>query len=357
MGLVVGMIGLAHPHSTGYLRTFEALDEVTGVAVCDPDPAALARAAADFGKVERRYREPNELLARPDVPVVLITLPTDQVPATILAAARAGKHVICEKPGARSAAEFRPVLAAIEASGVRFTVPYLWRLHPAMRRMRELVEAGALGRISSVELRMVTTRVGLRDPSHWLFQREVSGGGILTWLGCHWLDLLRYLTVQDVRAVSALTGTLSGEPIDVEDVASVSLRLENGAVASLYAGYLLPSGRAGYEGAAYDQNVILRGTLGALAYRRAGDEDVVSLESIADAFRSAPHQDFRFSLPSSPAYGGIHGLEFFENFLRLIRTGQGANLVSEVDALRVLEILDATYESARSERTVPVGST
>lgn len=352
MGVLVGMIGATHPHSAGYLRTFTALDSVDAVALYDPEPRALAQAAAACPKIERTYADRHALLARPDVPIVLIALPTNQVPAIAVEAARAGKHIICEKPCARSAAELRPVLAALNETGRQFTVPYIWRAHPAIRQTRRLVLDGALGQVTSVEMRMVTTRVGLRDPSHWLFKRAVAGGGILSWLGCHWLDLFRFLTGQEVAAASALTATRSGEPIDVEDVASVSLRLDNGAIGSLYAGYLLPAGRPGYEGAAYDQSIILRGTHGALDYRREGDDHVVSVESIAAGWETAPRQAFRYRLPPSFAYGGVHGLEFFENFIHLALTGEGSSLVSATDALRVLEILDAAYESARQGRTI-----
>ncbi len=355
MGVRIGMIGLTHPHTPGYLRTLDALDPVAGIVLYDPDVQARERVARQCPKAEKVYDNLEDVLSRPDVPIVLVTLPTNLVPQVLIRAARAGKHLICEKPGARSADEFRMVLAALEAGRVCFTVPYLWRAHPAMRTIRDLVSAGALGRLTSVELRQVTTQVRLRDPSHWLFRRDVAGGGILSWLGCHWLDLLRYLTGEEVTGVSAMIDTLSGEAIDVEDVASVSMRLSSGAVASLYAGYLLPTGQSGYEGASYDQAVILRGSHGILSYQKDGSDHLVTLESVAENWRSAPHQSFRFTLPTVPAYGGAHGLAFVGDFIQFALTGEGKNLVSAVDALRVLEILDAAYLSARTGTVVEVG--
>ncbi|HVC34884.1 MAG TPA: Gfo/Idh/MocA family oxidoreductase [Chloroflexota bacterium] len=354
MGVLVGMIGLTHPHSPGYLRTLDALDVVDGVVLCDPVAAAREQAAQQCRKAEQRHVDLESLLARSDVPIVLVALPTDRVPDVVTRAARAGKHVICEKPCARSADELRPVLAVLEEHRVQFTTCYLWRNNPAIQKMRELVRAGALGRLTSVELRMVTTQVRLRDPSHWLFKRDVAGGGILSWLGCHWLDLLRYLTGQEAVSVSAMVDTLSGEAIDVEDVASVNLRLSDGALASLYAGYLLPSGRPGYEAASYDQSIILRGTQGTLRFDKDGDDQIVTLESSAVGWQTAPRQAYRLSLPAHPAYGGVHGLAFLDDFIRRALGGEGQDLVSADDALRVLEILDAAYLSARSGRTVDV---
>ncbi|MGI8916619.1 MAG: Gfo/Idh/MocA family protein [Chloroflexota bacterium] len=354
MGIRIGMVGLTHPHAPAYLRTLDALEAVEGIVPWDPDAEAGERVLHGCRKAEGRCPDLPRLLARSDVPIVLVALPADQTPDAVAMAARAGKHIICEKPCARSADEFRPVLAALEEYRVRFTASYLWRANPAIKHMRAWVLAGALGRLTSIELRMVTTQVCLRDPGHWLFRREVAGGGILSWLGCHWLDVLRYLTALEMTSVSAITGTLSGEAIDVEDVATVSFRLSGGAVGSLYAGYLLSSGKAGYEGAGYDQSIILRGTHGTLRHAKEGDDQVVTLESSAAAWRAAPHQTHRFRLPSLPAYGGAHGLAFVDDFIRLALTGEGQPLVTAQDALRVLELLDAIYRSAQDGRLVEV---
>src|SRR5439155_26719228 len=94
-----------------------------------------------------------------------------------------------------------------------------------------------------------TSSVTSRDPRSYLFSDAVSGGGILHWLGCHWIDLFLHFFREPVVAVSALTGTLSGEPIDVEDVAAVSLRFAGGALVSLHAGYLTPRGEAAGDSA------------------------------------------------------------------------------------------------------------
>ncbi|HUX88176.1 MAG TPA: Gfo/Idh/MocA family oxidoreductase, partial [Chloroflexota bacterium] len=125
MSLRVGMIGLTHPHSAMYLRTLESLDAVSGLVLCDPDPAARERVARECPKSEEAYADLDAVLSRPDVPVLLVTLPTNQVPEVLVRAARAGKHLICEKPCARSAEEFQPVLAALAAGRVQFTTAYL----------------------------------------------------------------------------------------------------------------------------------------------------------------------------------------------------------------------------------------
>ncbi len=352
MSVVAGMIGLTHPHSAAHLRTLDALEMVDGVVLYDPDPTAGESASRLCRKTQAVCAHLPELLARRDVSVVVVALPTDVTPETIIQAVRAGKHIICEKPCGRSAGELRPVLETLAQHRVGFAVCYVWRANPAIERMRELVQVGALGRLTSVELRMVTTQVRFRDPAHWLFKRNIAGGGVLSWLGCHWIDLLRHVTGQEVSRVSATIGTLSGEAIDVEDVASVTLSLSGRALASLYAGYLLPFGPPGYEGAMFDQDIVLRGVEGTLRHERAGDTHFVRLHSTAPGWQTTSEQVDQYTMPPVPAYGGAAGLRFIEAFLRSALHGVGPSPASALDALRVLEILDGIYTSARTGRAL-----
>lgn len=346
----VAMIGLTHPHSDMYLETLDQLDDVTGIPLYDPDQTVAREVVARVPKAAGVHTGLDSLLDCTDFTHALVAVRNDQSVATLVRLIEAGKNVFTEKPAARTAAEFEEVIAALARNPVAFGVAYVSRWHPAIQQMRELYQGQAIGRLTSVELRMVTTQVRVRNPRHWLFQREIAGGGILSWLGCHLIDLLRYVTDQEVASVASTLATTSGEEITVEDTAAVSFRLSNGAIGSLHAGYLLAIGAAGYRGASYDRAIHLRGTQGAISYRFDGP---VVLESIAPAWRSAPSRTFDFTLPSTPGYGGTHGVDFVRAFLSAAPpdpTPAGA-----VDALRVLETLDAIYEADRSGTTVEVG--
>lgn len=348
----VGVMGLSNPHARLHIRTLDASDLVDRVFLYDPQPDLYEHVIQSCQKAEAVYDKIDELLAR-DVPIVVVTTSNNLAPELIIRAAEAGvKGILCEKPCARHASDFGPVLAALHKNDVRFTAYYLWRGNPAINKMRSLVEEGALGRLTSVELRMVTSQVGVRNPKHWLFSDEAAGGGILSWLGCHWLDLMRYVTGQEVTSVSAMMDTVSGEDIDVEDVAGVTMRLSGGALATIHAGYLLAGSAPGYEGAAYNNTLIFRGTNGMLSHSREKGEEVVELTSTAGPWAAAPAQVFRFTMADSAGYSGVYGMQFVENFFHLALTGEGTNRVSEVDALRILQILDAAHTSAREERVV-----
>jgi predicted dehydrogenase len=345
----VALNSVTHPHSEMYLETLEALDEVGGVVLVDADDEARRTAATRTTKVRGSYSSLDAALQHPEVTHVLVALPNDCTPAALVQSIDAGKGVFTEKPAARSAAEFEPVLAALERQPVPFTVAYLNRWSPPIQQVRELYRAGAIGRLTSVELRMVTTQVGMRNPGSWLFQREVVGGGVLAWLGCHWLDALRFVTGDEIVRVQAELGTTSGEAIDVEDTAAVSFRTAGGAVGSLHAGYLLAVGNPGYRAAGHDITMILRGTLGALYYTGGRNEAPLLLESVAPGWRNAQRRTYQFTSPPSPGYGGLAGLDFFRAFL----TGD-ASPADALDALRLLEVLDAAYEAGASGHAVEV---
>jgi predicted dehydrogenase len=102
---------------------------------------------------------------------------------------------------------------------------YLRRLCGVGAAIKEVVDRGLLGRLISAEARWVTTSVARRDPTSVIFSATRSGGGVLHWECCHWLDMMRWATGAEAVEVSSIGDTLSGQPIDVEDVAAVALRV------------------------------------------------------------------------------------------------------------------------------------
>ncbi len=354
MDTIVVLDGLTHPHAEMYLESLEALDEVDGVVLVDPDDAARGAMSGKTRKLRAACTSLETALDRADVTHVVVALPNAGTPAALVSVIEANKGVFTEKPAARSAAEFEPVLTALERRPVPFAVAYLNRGSPAIAQARELYQAGAIGRLLSVELRMVTTQVSMRTPASWLFHREAAGGGILAWLACHWLDAFRFMTGEDIVRVQAEIATLSGEAIDVEDTAVLAFRTSSGALGSLHAGYLLALGNPGYRDAGHDISLILRGADGLIQYSvgRGQDAQALLLESRAPRWRSASRRSYQLTPTPSPGYGGFAGLDFFRQFLA---AGPGDSTpAGAIDALRVLEILDAAYASAGSGCAVEV---
>src|ERR1051326_2604223 len=144
---VVVLDGLTHPHAEMYLETLEALDEVSGVVLVDPNDEARDELARKTRKLRAAYAQLDTALKQSEVTHVLIALPNSTTPAAAVRAIEAGKSVFTEKPGARSAREFEPVLNGLRHRPVPFAVAYLNRGAPAIVEARELYQAGAIGRL------------------------------------------------------------------------------------------------------------------------------------------------------------------------------------------------------------------
>jgi predicted dehydrogenase len=176
-----GLIGQRRARSVG------ALGRV--VACADPD-VARARIAAVGGGAEI-HPDWRTLLARSDVDAVVVATPHDSLAAITLAAIESGKHVLVEKPAARSADELESVIAAAALHGVRVHVGFNHRYHRALRKAREIFESGALG-----ELMFVRARYGhggrIGYDTEWRARPEISGGGELIDQGPHLIDLARW---------------------------------------------------------------------------------------------------------------------------------------------------------------------
>jgi predicted dehydrogenase len=169
------------------------------VAIGSRDPER-GRLVAERHGIERVHGSYDALLADPDVDAVYIPLPNQLHPEWTMAAARAGKHVLCEKPLAMSAAEAESMIEVCEAEGVRLMEAFMYRLHPSWVAVRELVAAGRIGRLTAVHSWFSYFN---DDPANIRNIRSV-GGGALYDIGCYQVNLSRML--------------FGDEPIDVQAV-------------------------------------------------------------------------------------------------------------------------------------------
>jgi predicted dehydrogenase len=337
-----------------HLATLRVSPMVDRIRLWDPDRAAAEALAAGAGPKLAGATDDLSAALGEDVEFAIVCRRNDENPVTVLAAARAGKHVMSEKPMATTAAKARDLLAEVQGTGVALGVCYPWRLHPAAQEMRGFIAGGVLGRIMAVEARMVTSQVLFRNPDHWLFTRDKGGGGILHWLGCHFFDLLRFMLQDEVTHVSALTATLGGCPVEVEDTAAVSMRWASGALGTFAAGYHLPRSTAGYSGAAYDTYLSARGIGGNFSWTPTRADEVVRVESIHPGWVAAPEREFRYRLEPSEAYGGRYGLELIHRFIQDARAAQ-PQVAGGRDAVAVLEWVEAVYRSEETGQTIPLG--
>ena len=354
--LTVALIGLRHPHSTGHIRTLDCLPEISRIVAWDEDTSAFNAVCGEVhNTLVEQAENLNDLLSRRDLAFVVAADRNDRNPDLFAAILKAGHHLIAEKPLGKTAADAQRVVAAAKQADRRLSVFYTNRFNPLITEARRLVDLGALGKLFSVEIRMLTTQVRFRGSDHWLFDQDKSGGGILSWLGCHSLDLIQFLTGEPIVSVSAEIATRGEDGYNVEDTATLSMRLRSGALASLHAAYVLAiSGGGFYNAAGYDQHVGVNGREGRLWWKDRGRPEL-HMESRVPEFKTAPQRTFTFTSAESRAYGGSSGEQFVRDFIAATRNEGPVPCPGEA-AIQVGLTIDGAYESALKGRRVEIPS-
>ena len=197
--------------------------------------------------VERTSTELNELIDAPDVAVVDNCLSNNLHYEPLLRAIDSGKHVFSEKPLTIELAEAVRLLEAAQAAGVQHGVIQNMRFNPGPRAAQGLIDQGLVGRVFSANVLFgyMVPQTVLNRPT-WFYKKEEAGGGIVEDMMAHFFDLLRTLVgrIEGVYAAPAVVWPERREPdgtpfrVEVEDLASVSIRFRNGAVGSCFASWV-----------------------------------------------------------------------------------------------------------------------
>lgn len=201
------------------------------VAVADRDTARAQRLAAEHPGAQVEA-DPERLCRREDVDLVVVATTNDALAPLALAAVRAGKHVLVEKPAARRAEELRPVAAAAREAGVTVKVGFNHRFHPALRHAKTLFAQDAIGPLLYVRARYGHGgRLGYEN--EWRADPQIAGGGELLDQGVHLIDLARWFA-GDFTEVRGEAATFFWK-MPVEDNAFLHLKTAAGQVAWLHA--------------------------------------------------------------------------------------------------------------------------
>jgi predicted dehydrogenase len=248
----VGMLGYAFmgkAHSNAYKKIPYmmyppvAIPEL--VAICGRDETQVAEAQRRYG-YRKHYTDWRQLIEDPEVQLFDNGGPNDAHAEPSIAAAQAGKHVFCEKPLARTAAEARTMLDAVRKAKVKHQAAFNYRFVPAVRLAYDLIKGGRLGRIYHFRATYLQEWImpHYGTPLIWRLQKEQAGSGALGDLGAHIIDLGRFL-VGEIRSVSGLTRTFIEErarldgkgtgTVDVDDAFVSVVEFEQGAIGTLEA--------------------------------------------------------------------------------------------------------------------------
>ncbi len=246
----VGMLGYAFmgkAHSNALRKIPYMVDPLPAVpalvSICGRNEAAVRDAAARYG-FQRYCTDWRDLIQDDAIQLFDNGGPNDTHAEPCIAAAEAGKHIICEKPLARTAQESKSMLEAVQKAGVKHACAFNYRFIPALRLAREMIERGELGQI--YHFRAVYLQEWIMDPQFpmvWRLKKDIAGSGALGDLGAHIIDLARFL-VGEPTAISGLTQTFIKErptddggrdTVDVDDAFVSLVQFANGAIGTLEA--------------------------------------------------------------------------------------------------------------------------
>ncbi|MDX2020156.1 MAG: Gfo/Idh/MocA family oxidoreductase [Deltaproteobacteria bacterium] len=361
--LNVAMIGYAfmgRAHSNAWRQVSHFMDpafEPVLKVVCGRTESSVKAAAETLGWQEYAT-DWREVVARKDIDIIDVSTPGDSHAEIAIAAAKAGKVVLCEKPLANTVAEARQMVDAVKAAGVINMVCHNYRRAPAVTLAKQLIESGQLGSI--FHYRGTYLQDWLVDPQMprlWRMDKKQAGSGALGDILSHTLDLSRFL-VGEITEVSSLMktfikerplpGTTEMAPVTVDDAALSLVRFANGAIGSLE-GSRFATGRKNYN------RFEINGSKGSVAFdmERMNELELYLEEGPNSGFRTVMVTDQKHPFAGRwwPA-GHIIGYEhtFTHTFADLIK-GIAENKSPKPDfedGLRnqiVLETIEAAAES------------
>ncbi len=331
----------AGPHLDAYLAGLAASSEVGEVSIADPSGATFAAAQKTLGpKLKATGKDVVAVLREAKPKLALVTMEAVLAPPAIDAALDQGCHVLAEKPACVRASDFEPLVRKAEGKHLHLMLAFANRLKAEAREAQRLVREGRLGKLYGMEIHLVADQTRLKNESYrksWMGQQARAGGGHLTWLGIHWLDLALFITGAEVEAVAGFSGNVGGQPMDVEDSNAAALRFSNGMLGTLTSGYYLDRG--------YHQHLKLWGEQGWLELNHQPE---VSLKWYSTAEPKVSGIQ-TYTPPNEP--GGytpwVHAC---------VRAAAGLQdpPVTGREGMRVLDTIYAFYEAARSGQTKSV---
>ena len=327
------------------VRTCEGISAAPNATIAmlmDARPEVMSDLAEFYGVPTTT--ELDELLSYADVDAVYIATPHYlHAPQGILAA-KAGKHVLVEKPMATTLEDADALIAACEEQGVKLGVAFAAQVDAGMTAARDLVRAGILGKVIAVRLSALAAKPDhywhggytRRVHTDWRTSVEQSGGGILIMNVIHDLNSVRWVTGLEVKRLYAECDTLA-TPVEVEDTMGVVLRYHNGAIGVIQAGSAMRGG--GHEDA---RGPRVYGTKGQLIL---GPKPLIYLTEPPEGSLPNTWEELSFSGPIGDR-AQIVG-RFAEAILN-----DTVPPVSGLDGRKALEIVLAAYRSAELGRAV-----
>ena len=313
-----------------HARAVNSLDHAELLGVADSNAERAVTFAERYGI--KAYADYAEMLADPQIDAVCVCTPSGMHAQNSLDALAASKHVVVEKPMALNTADADRMIKASAESGCLLTVICQLRFSEGVKRLKELVEERALGRLGLCDLYMKYWRAPAYYEGGWKGTREMDGGGALMNQGIHGVDALLYV-LGDAKLLSAKVKTLY-HGIEVEDTAVATLEFESGALG------VIETSTCSYPG--FDRRIELCGSCGSVVLR----EDVIERLVIGDQVTRAeddPNAPGTASDPSAMSYH-LHAKQL-GNFINAV-LGKEELLIDAREGRRAVALIEEIYQKS-----------
>jgi predicted dehydrogenase len=309
------------------------------VGLVSGDAAKAKRVAAEHGVPEKNiynYQNYDSIRDNPDIDIVYVCLPVGMHAEYTIRAAKAGKHVMCEKPMAVSSSECEAMIAACRQAGKKLMIGYRCHFEPnnleAIRRAR----AGEIGKI-----RYFRSEHGFNfgNPDAWRLKKAMSGGGSLMDMGIYALNASRYMTGEEPSAVYAVESTDKRDPRfrEVEDRIAFELEFPSGVIGSCMSMY-----------SANQNHILLMGDKGRIELEPATAYQGIKL------WVGNGHGDDKNEVTPPPGPGATMWAAQLDHLSQCIVQNRQP-IVGGEEGLRDIRIIEAIYRSAREKRRIGLG--
>ena len=329
-----GLIGASTIGREWMVAAIGAQPDSTVAAVASSSAERARRYADELG-IPMAYPSVADLLAEPAIDAVYISTTNEWHEPHVLAAIAAGKHVLCEKPLALSLDSAQRMVEASTAAGVVLGTNHHLRNAATHRKIRELIQTGAIGRPLAAR---VFHAVYL--PPHlqsWRIDRPDAGGGVILDITVHDVDTLRFALGDEVAEVTAMTANQGMGRAGLEDAVMGVMRFRNGVIAQFHDAFTAPHASTGVEvhgteGSLYGRDVMTQRPVGTVTMRREGNEEEVPVDHENLYERSVRCFNAAIRGEGEPAATGVDGVQSLAVALAVreaAETGQTVRIAGE----------------------------
>lgn len=338
---VIGCGGIA------YRRTIPAMliaGNAELVAVMDKNKELLQKTGEEY-HVQILCESEDELLNQ-DIDAVYIATPVFCHKEQVLAAIKAGKHVLVEKPISLDVKEAEEIKELAQKENITVCVALMMRFHTYHQQIKDIIASGKLGEIVSMRAQFSCWYPDIEGS--WRQNKKLSGGGALVDLGVHCIDLLQYISGTAVSSVFALCDTQTFQ-YEVDDSASLLMKMSNGAHAYVDVNFNIPDGAVQSKLEFYGTkgSIIADGTLAQVEGGRVNVS--LSAETDYDAMQNREAVDsYYLELEEGNIY-----MKEIENFACTLKHGD-YELTGIEEAIYIQKIIEAAYRSSKSRKLVEV---